>query len=297
MDLSIVIVSWNTRDDLARALTSMAGANCPVETETIVVDNASTDGSAAMVEQKFPWAQVISNGRNLGFAAANNQGLRASRGEFVLLLNPDTVVHPCALSSLVEFMRAHSDAAACGPKLLNADGSLQFSSRRFPTLATGFFRKVPLGRLLPDNRFNREYLMSDWDHTQPRQVDWVSGAALCLRRRVTEEIGLLDEGYFMYCEDVDWCYRARQAGYAIYYVPQATITHTRGRSSIQRPRRMALAFHQSMLRFYRKHYARGWPVWLRWFPAVGIAARLLVVLVEIQVSRWRNAVSRWLGRL
>jgi len=296
VDLSIVIVSWNARADLARALTSIAEAGCPVEVETVVVDNASSDGSAAMVEREFSWARCIGNARNLGFAAANNQGLRAARGEFALLLNPDTLVHRCALSALVEFMRAHPAAAACGPKVLNDDGSLQFSCRRFPSLATGFFRKVPLGRLLPDNRFNREYLMSDWDHSQAREVDWVSGAALCLRRSVVNEIGPFDDGYFMYCEDVDWCYRARRAGHSIHFAPAATITHTRGRSSIQRPRRMALEFHRSMLRFYRKHYAAGWPLLLRWFPPLGILLRLLVVLVEIEISRWRNAVGRWVRR-
>lgn len=291
MDLSVVIVSWNTRADLERALAAVASAQCPLEIETIVVDNASTDGSASMVERKFPWVRRITNARNVGFAGANNQGLRAARGEFVLLLNPDTRVEPCAFSTLVDFMRAHPDAAACGPRLLNPDGSLQLSCRRFPRLITGLFRKAPLGRLLPDNPFNREYLMSEWDHDQVREVDWVSGAALCLRRSVANHVGPLDDGYFMYCEDVDWCYRARQAGYAIYYVPQAAITHAIGRSSDQQPLRMVFEFHRSMRRFYRKHYAPKWPLGLRWFPSLGIRLRMLVVLVETRFSLWRNAVS------
>ena len=292
MDLSVCIVNWNTSRDLERALGSLAQGGRGLEYEIIVVDNRSRDDSVRMVKERFPQVQLICNQANLGFAAANNQAIAQSKGDFVLLLNSDTLVHPGALARLVEFMRDHPDCAVAGAKLLNRDGSLQFSCRRFPRMMAGFFRKVPLGRLLPENRYNREYLMSDWDHNQVREVDWVSGAAACLRREAIKDVGPLDEGYYMYCEDVDWCWRARQRGWKVYYVPEAVITHYIGRSSDQRPLAMVLRFHDSMIRFYWKHYAvqYRWP--LRWIPPLGILARCSVVLTENLVTSVRNLPFR-----
>jgi hypothetical protein len=171
---------------------------------------------------------------------------------------------------------------------LNPDGTLQYSCRRFPRLATGLLRKVPLGRLIPDNRWNREYLMSDWAHDTVREVDWVSGAAMCLRAEALAQVGLLDEEYFMYCEDVDWCYRARRAGWKIYYLPRAVVTHVVGRSTDLRPLRMVREFHRSMIRFYWKHYARGVPPPLRALLPLGIWMREAVVLAENLYSVLRN---------
>lgn len=288
MDLSICIVSWNTRADLERALASLAAGAAGLAWEAIVVDNASTDDSVAMVRSQFPQVQLICNQQNVGFAAANNQALARSKGDFALLLNSDTVVEEGALTRLVEFMRAHPRCGAAGAKLLNGDGSLQYSCRRFPRMMTGFFRKVPLGRLLPENRFDRNYLMKDWDHAEPRQVDWLSGAALCVRRETLAEVGPLDEGYFMYCEDVDWCWRARMHRWEVWYAPAAVITHHIGRSSDQRPYAMVLRFHRSMMRFYWKHYAVQYPRPLRWVPPVGIVVRCLVVLGENVVTSARS---------
>jgi len=287
-DLTVCIVSWNTRADLAQALAFVFACEAEAAFEVIVVDNASTDGSAEMVRREFPGAQLIVNRFNRGFAAGNNQALRRARGRYRLLLNSDTVVHPGAFAEVVRFMDAHPDAAAAGLRILNPDRTLQLSCRRFPRLTTGLFRKVPLGRLIPDNRWNREYLMSDWPHDTVREVDWVSGAAMCMRAQALAQVGLLDEGYYMYCEDVDWCYRARQAGWRIYYLPQAVVTHAIGRSSDQRPLRMVAEFHRSMGRYYWKHYASAVFPLLRPLVQAGIWLRALIVLLENLYNAARN---------
>jgi hypothetical protein len=288
LDLTICIVNWNTCADLRRALESVFARAGEARFEVIVVDNASADGSPAMVRREFPAVRLIMNRFNRGFAAANNEALRRARGRYRLLLNSDTIVHPGAFAELVKFTDAHPDAGAVGLRVLNPDGTLQYSCRRFPRLATGLFRKVPLGRLIPDNRWNREYLMSDWAHDTVREVDWVSGAAMCLRAEALAQVGLLDEEYFMYCEDVDWCYRARRAGWKIYYLPRAVVTHVVGRSTDLRPLRMVREFHRSMIRFYWKHYARGVPPPLRALLPLGIWMREAVVLAENLYSVLRN---------
>ena len=288
LDLTICIVNWNTCADLRRALESVFARAGEARFEVMVVDNASTDGSPAMVRREFPAVRLIMNRINRGFAAANNEALRRARARYRLLLNSDTIVHPGAFAELVKFTSAHPDAGAVGLHVLNPDGTLQYSCRRFPRLATGLLRKVPLGRLIPDNRWNREYLMSDWAHDAVREVDWVSGAAMCLRAEALAQVGLLDEEYFMYCEDVDWCYRARRAGWKIYYLPQAVVTHVVGRSTDLRPLRMVREFHRSMIRFYWKHYARGVPPPLRPLLPLGIWMREAVVLAENLYSVLRN---------
>lgn len=285
-DLSIVIVNWNTREHLAQALRSIRDAGCAARVEVIVVDNGSRDGSPEMVSEHFPRVMLIASNYNAGFAVGNNRGTAFARGRYVLLLNPDTVVHPCACDGLVAAMECHPDAAAVGPLVLNTDGSVQYSARTFPTLRAALFR------LFPWHPAVRRYLLADWDHAIAREVDWASGAAICLRREAIEQVGALDERFYMYCEDMDWCYRARQVGWSIWYDPRATITHLRGAASDQRPARMVLAFHRSMRQFYWKHYARGVPWPLRWAPAVGIWLRAAAVLAQVAIG----VVGRWLRR-
>lgn len=285
MLLSISIVNWNTREDLRKSLQSLpAGAhNTPLE--VFVVDNASTDGSAEMVEAEFPHVRVLRNSENRGFAHANNLALREATGDYLLLLNPDTIVHDGALDALVAGMEAHPEAGIGGAKLLNPDGSLQYSCRRFPTFATGVFRNSTLGRLFPGNAQVRDYLMTDFDHASIAEVDWVSGAALCIRRATLEEIGLLDEIFFMYCEDVDWCYRAGQAGWKVLYFPDAVITHVIGRSSDQAVEKMVRAHHHSMGLYFDKHFAKTIPALFRWVPKLGIWVRMHLVLREKRRAR------------
>jgi hypothetical protein len=204
-------------------------------------------------------------------------------------LNPDTEVHEGALATLIAFADAHPEAGIVGAKLLNGDGSLQYSCRTFPTLMNGFFRDTPLGRLFPQNRYNRDYLMKDWDHRSPREVDWVSGAAMLIRREALEEIGGLDESFFMYCEDVDLCYRAHQRGWKVMYCPDAVITHLIARASDQNVAAMLMERHRSMFRFFRKHYASTaspliWPLVI-----AGLTGRAGALVVKNRIDRWRQA--------
>jgi len=253
--LSLCIVSWNCRDDLLACLAGLADAAPGLGVETVVVDNASTDDTVDVVAERFPLVHVIPNAENRGFAAATNQALDAASGEYLLLLNPDTLLPPGGLSELVAFADAHPAAGIVAPKLLNADGSLQQSCRRFPTPAAALFRHTLLGRLFPRNRWAAEYVMDGWDHTEAREVDWVSGACLMARRELYEAIGPLDEGFFWGSEDVDYCYRAHAAGRQVLYTPTPAVVHKIGASTNKAPFRTIVNFHRSMLRLYRKHMA------------------------------------------
>lgn len=291
--LSICIVNWNTRTDL-RALLQAVRADAGDAAEVIVVDNGSTDSSVDMVRREFPWAHLIANADNRGYARATNQAIAAARGQFLFLLNPDSLVRPGCCARLQRFLEEHPNAGAAGPRVLNPDGSLQSSCRRFPTFAAGLFRGTPLGWLLPGNRFTRAYLMQEWDHTTPREVEWLSGAALMVRRAAVAQVGPLDERFFMFCEDVDWAYRARAAGWERWYVPDAVVVHTIGRATDQAVLPMVRAFHRSMLRFYWKHYAASWPLLIRWLPALGIRVREAYILMRAALqwllSRLRHPV-------
>lgn len=254
MDLSVCIVNWNTCQDLARCLESLQRDQGPLEYEVWVVDNGSRDGSVQMVQKQFPGVHLLVNSTNVGFSAANNQALRACRGRYAFLLNPDTVVHEGSLGRLVGFLDRHPEAGVVGVKLLNPDGSVQYSCRTFPTVGAVIFRGTLFGWLFPRNRATRDYLMQDWPHDQVRRVDWVSGAGMAVRRSLWERIGLLDERFFMYCEDMDFCRRAQEAGWSVYFFPGAVVTHIIGRSSDQNLTAMILQFHRSMYLYFDKYY-------------------------------------------
>ncbi|MBM3502040.1 MAG: glycosyltransferase family 2 protein [Armatimonadetes bacterium] len=290
--LSVCIVSWNCRDDLVACLASLADAAPGPGTEVLLVDNASTDDTVDVVETRFPRVRVIPNARNRGFAAATNQALAEASGEYLLLLNPDTVVPAGALRELVAFAEAHPEAGIVAPKLLNPDGSLQPSCRRFPTPTAALFRHTLLGRLFPRNRWSSEYVMADWGHEEPREVDWVSGACLMVRRDLYEEIGPLDEEFFWGSEDVDYCYRTHRAGRKVLYTPAPAIMHRIGASTNKAQVRTILNFHRSMLRLYRKHMARG----VLDFAVVAVGVSLRAILL---VASWglRTAHGRAMGAL
>lgn len=208
VDLSIIILSWNTCALLEQCLRSLQCPQGDLNFEVVVVDNASEDDSRNMVQERFQNVRLVVNSYNVGFGAGNNSGIPATSGRYILFLNSDTVVLEGALARMVAYADAGPDIGILGPKLLNTDGSLQYSCRRFPNLATGFFRNTPLGRLFPNNRFAGDYLYKEWDHAAPRDVEWVSGAALMIRRALVDLIGAFDEEFYMYCEDVDLCWRA-----------------------------------------------------------------------------------------
>ena len=308
MDLSVIILNWNTRTLLEKCLESLFNQPREFEVEIIVVDNASEDGSREMVADSFPQAQLVVNSTNIGFGAGNNAAVSRATGRYLLFLNTDTIVNEGALSRMVAFADCHPDIGILGPKLLNGDGSLQYSCRRYPNLAAGFFRNTPLGRLFPRNRFAGDYLMMDWDHASPRDVDWVSGAALMIRRRVVDEIGCFDEDFYMYCEDVDLCWRVNHTAlpgvkdaegiadpgtprhWRVVYYPEAVIYHLIGKSSDQAPTRMTYEFHRSQYLFYKKHYAATMPLPLKPLILIGIALRAVGQMTRFQVRYWQRRI-------
>ena len=251
--LSIIIVNWNTRELLADCLASVAVEIAPfpaAQVETVVVDNASGDGSVAMLQTRFPWVQVIQNTTNVGFAAANNQAMAVAKGRYLLLLNSDTKVLAQALTTLVAFLEAHPAVGAAGARYLNADGSLQPSAYPAPTLARELWRLFHLDRLYGFGI----YRMNDWSMESPRAVDIIQGAAFLVRRTVLDQVGFFDTSYFMYTEEVDLCQRIRQAGWSIFFVPASVIIHYGGQSTRQAALPMFLQLYRSKILYFRKHH-------------------------------------------
>lgn len=291
VDLSIIIVNWKTKDELRACLRSILEGD-RTAMEIIVVDNASRDGSVEMLKREFPSVQVIENEANYGFARAANIGIRASSGRYVLLLNPDTEVQPHAFSTFIRFADENPGIGIIGPKILNPNGSLQYSCRRFPTIGAAIFRNTLLGRLFPRNPYTRDYLMVEWDHRETTDVDWVSGAAMLIRRRMLEEIGLLDEQFYMYCEDVDLAYRAWEKGWRVTYYPHVCVTHVIGRSSDRCPNRMIVQFHKSMYRLYCKHQARGVISPMRLVVLMGLIVRGGTIILRNYVNHVRSLIKK-----
>jgi GT2 family glycosyltransferase len=254
--LSVVIVNWNAGralDDCLGSLFASAPEGMP---EVLLVDNASTDGSQARAARDYPGIKILQNAENHGFARGANQGLERVVGELILLLNPDAVLQSSTIPLLVDFMTEHPEAAVVGPRLLNSDGTVQGSARRDPSPWTGLFgRDTPLTRLFPNNPVSRRE-QPNLHHVgdAPLEVDWISGACLLVRRAAYEQVGGLDERFFLFWEDADWCRRFRRGGWKVYYLPTAVGTHRVGVSRAQRPMRSAIDFHRSAYRFYRKHH-------------------------------------------
>lgn len=255
IDLSVVIVNWNVCSLLRRCLHSILSSNQHRATgiEVIVVDNASTDGSVEMVLAEFPGVHLITNADNRGFPVANNQGIAVARGRYVLLLNPDTEVVGDALAVMVAFADVHPDVGVVGPQLLYPDGSIQSSRRRFPTLVTAFFESTWLQPHAP-RRLLERYEFLDRPHDMVQNVDWVCGAAVLARREAVEQVGLMDEGFFMYSEELDWCRRFREAGWRVVYLPTAQIVHHEGKSSEQVVAARHIHFQTSKVRYFRKYH-------------------------------------------
>jgi N-acetylglucosaminyl-diphospho-decaprenol L-rhamnosyltransferase len=281
MDLSIIIVNYDTRDLLRNCLRSVYSSQGDFPREVIVVDNCSADGSVEMVRQEFSQAKVIASEINGGYAYANNLGLREAQGRHVLLLNPDTVLPPTALQDMLVFMEEHPDAGVAGPKLLLADGSLDLACRRsFPTVDVAFYRLVGLSKRYPDspryNRYNVGYL----DPDQMAEVDSVVGAFMWIRREALDQAGLLDERFYMYAEDIDLCYRIKvEQGWKVYYNPAVAVTHYKSQSTKKRWVPMTIEFYRAMWRFHRKHYAQRTLLPVNWVTALGLAGLCGLALI------------------
>lgn len=277
-ELSVIIVNYNVKDFLEQTLISVLKALQGISSEIIVVDNNSDDGSVAHIRQRFSEVTLIANAENLGFAKASNQGLATARGEFLLLLNPDTVVQEDTFARVLEFMRQHPDTGLVGCKILNPDGTLQLACRRsFPTPWVAFTKLSGLSQLFPKSRLFGRYNLTYLDPDQANEVEAISGSFMMIRREVLQNVGSLDESFFMYGEDLDWCYRIRQCGWKVRYFPGTQIIHFKGESSKRSEFDHLKMFYQAMSQFAKKHFhARYllmpfWALWLAIWARAGIA--------------------------
>jgi N-acetylglucosaminyl-diphospho-decaprenol L-rhamnosyltransferase len=286
LDLGIVIVNYRTRDLLRECLQSIYESRGDFRFQVCVVDNCSQDGSCAMVGKEFPQVRLVESEVNGGYAYANNMGLRAfgfaqtgdeklseSTPRYALLLNPDTLLPPSALQEMLNFMEAHPEAGAAGPRLVLADGSLDLACRRsFPSPEVSFYRLVGLSKLFPRSRRFGRYNLTYLDPDEAAEVDSVVGAFMVVRAEALRQVELLDESFFMYGEDLDWAYRIKKAGWKVYYNPQVTVLHYK-RAASRHSRKANYEFYRAMHIFYRKHYAAMTPLWLHWLILGYIALR------------------------
>lgn len=271
MILSVIVVNWNTGNLLLSCLESVyadlgdlanlddladldgrsgQGERTVIQAEVLVVDSASTDQSLTAAQEQFPQAIYLNSKENLGFGSANNLAFRQARGAYILFLNPDTVVHPGAILTLLKYMEQNPTVGASAARLLNRDGSLQYSCSPEPTLGRELLRMFHLGIVRPDGY----YPMETWDLTEPLPVQVILGACMFVRRSALDQAGLFDEGFFMYSEEVDLCRRIRLAGWEIHYVPRAIITHFGGQSTRQMAAEMFVQLYRSKIEFFRKHH-------------------------------------------
>ncbi len=290
MDLSIVIVSYNVASFLDQTLATLSEAVNGLETETFVVDNASSDDSVAMVRRKYPWVTLIESAENLGFARGNNLALSKVTGRYVLLLNPDTVLRTNTLTTMVSFLDEHREAGAAGCKVINPDGSLQLACRRgFPTPGMAFYKMIGLSGLFPKSRTFGAYNLTYLDPDVISEVDAVSGSFMMLRREALDRVGFLDGEFFMYGEDLDLCYRIKQAGWKIYYVPLTEIIHFKGESAKTVPTLKSVRdFYTAMRIFVEKHYSKSGP---KLFPQWMVIAAIYMSMAL--VSGFRMAKRAW----
>jgi N-acetylglucosaminyl-diphospho-decaprenol L-rhamnosyltransferase len=296
LDLSIIIVNWNTCQMLADCLNSVKITVEDYTFEIIVVDNGSTDESQAMLAAQFPEVQLIQNTQNVGFARANNQAMAVCQGQYMLLLNSDALLLPQAASVMLNLAEAEPRAGLIGAHLRNRDGSFQASHTRFPNLWQEFLILSGLGRLF----YGRCYPSYGSEEDKgPQVVDYVEGACMLVRRETYKQVGGLDEGYFMYAEEVDWCYAMRQQGWQVWYQPAAKVIHLGGGSSQQRRTQREGDLYRSRVRFFRKHYgdkaARLLKLQIYLFSAIKIIAHRLLRFVGHRYGRpvvpWKNLVT------
>jgi hypothetical protein len=255
MELSTVLVNYRSRDDLLECLAALAADTEGLPCETVVVDNSPSEGALAAVAARFPEVRGIANTENVGFARAVNQGIAASAGAFVLLVNPDCVIAKGSIPALLAHLRAHPRTAIAGPRIVDSDGALQLSARSFPNHLTFLFNRYSLlTRLFPNNPWSRRYLLTDWDHRSVRDVDWLSGACMLVRREAIGQVGGMDERFFMFNEDVDWCRRMMLAGWAVTYVPDAEVVHHIGASMRKVAAKVIVERHRGMIHYFHKHH-------------------------------------------
>ncbi len=253
VELSIIIVSWNVCDLLRNCLQSIYDNRGDLSVQVIVVDSNSADESVKMIQREFKQVTLLAQAENVGFTRGNNIGLEMAEGKYHLLLNPDTEIISNALQQMVDFLAAHDEVGIVGSHTLNTDGSTQSTRRRFPTLMTAFFESTWLQGIAPKSVLAR-YYVTDASYDDTIAIDWVQGSALMARREVYEQIGGLDTGFVMFSEEMDWCKRAKNAGWQVYYLGDSFITHHGGKSTEQVVANKHIYFQESKLRYFRKHH-------------------------------------------
>ncbi len=275
--LSIVVVNYNVKNLLKKCLESIFKYEKDIELEVIVVDNNSKDHSQEMLKRDFPRIKLIENKRNVGFSRACNQGIKQSQGRYILLLNPDTEFTSGGFKKMIDFMASKPEVGICGPKMMDQEGNIQFSCRSFPSYLTAISSSQSiLNRIFPENFLSQKYLLREKDHSQISEVDWVSGSCLLTKREMFEKIGLLDERFYMYVEDVDLCYRAKKSGFSVFYFPEVMVIHHIGKSTQKEEFIMQVEHHRSMYYFYKKHHNPN--VFLKGIVFLSIWMRLFFVL-------------------
>ncbi len=257
--VSIIIVNYNAGRLLKECIDSIYKESIATPFDVWVVDNNSQDDSITMIKEYFPQVNVIENKENVGFARANNQAIAKCTGDYILILNPDTLILQNAPEKIVNFMGENPTVGICGCKVLNEDGTLQLACRRsIPTPGVAFFRLTGLSKLFPNSKIMAKYNLTYLGPDQPHEVDAVSGAFLMIRRKVVDNIGKLDERFFMYGEELDWCFRAKKAGWKVMYYPNAKIIHYKGECSKSNNRKVTFEFYRSMYLFHKKHFAENY---------------------------------------
>ena len=294
MELSVIIVNWNTKDLLLQCLESLDQGGKGIEKEIFVVDNSSSDGSGTAVRKRSSEIRLIENPVNLGFAKANNQALSLSKGRYLLLLNPDTWVKAQAVPHMLAFMNGNPEAALVGPQLLNADGSKQNSIANFPSLATELLNKSLLRWL-----FSKKFPGKETDCPGPIEVDSVIGACMLVRREAVEKVGPLDEEFFLFWEETDWCHRMRKAGWKIYHIPQAEIIHFQGKSAEAEKGKARVEYYRSRYRYFKKHKGsfQSMVLFIGLFIKLSVEllfAAIACIFTIFSVKKWRTKLSTYL---
>ncbi|RJQ32872.1 MAG: glycosyltransferase family 2 protein [Actinobacteria bacterium] len=278
VDLEIAVINYNTKNYLKRSLESFDGY--PIT----VIDNGSTDGSQQMVKKDFQKANLVVNKDNKGYSKAANQALLNTSAKYLFLLNSDTVLVEGKLLALTDFMDKQPDAGLVGPMLINEDGSVQLSGRNFPSFTDAFMHSF-LGVLFPNNKYSRRYKMADWDRLSLKEVDWVSGAAMMINVEAARAVGLFDEDYFMYVEDMDFCYSLNKAGYKVFLMPQVKLLHHWGKSSSKQSTKMIIEFQKSIYRFFSKQNKNSIKRFLKPLVIVGLVIRALLLIILTKLKR------------
>lgn len=291
MDLSIIIVNYNTKQLTLNCLQSVYQSITDYSYEVILVDNNSHDDSVEAIQQQYPHVHLIANSENTGFSRANNQGMKVAQGRYILLLNSDTVVQADTFDIMLRFMDEHPEVGVSGCKVVLPDGSLDKACKRgFPTPAATFYYVSKMTKFFPKSPRINAYHRGDLDEDQPTPIDCLVGAFMLVRRETIDQVGMLDETFFMYGEDVDWCYRIQQAGWINYYYPKTQITHYKKASSRNKPYRITYEFHRAIYVLYNKHFRKQYSWWVNGLMYTGMAAKLSAAMLI-------NVMARGMHRL